>query len=229
MKKGEAMIGTRSSKVRGHEEAARLLVAARRRQKLTLAELAARTGIPRPKLEALEVGDFSVFAAEVYGRGAYLTYARALGIDELAAERMVAGALSAARQHVPLRVYVPFPWLVRFLTPRTVLLVAVGAVGVLVSGYIVWQVQSFLRLPQLQLVEPAQAQVESDVLVVRGVAERTARVSVNGEPLLLDGEGRFEWRLVLHPGINVLRLEAENAAGRIRVIEKHLLWPGTTG
>lgn len=223
------MIGTRSTKVRPHQAAAQLLVEARRRQKLTLVAVSAQTGIPVARLQALESGDFSVFAAEVYGRGAYLTYARALGVDEMAAERVVAGALSAARQHVPLRVYVPFPWIVRWLGPRTVLLAAVGGVGLVVSGYIIWQVQSFLRLPQLKLIEPARAAVENGTVVVRGRAEANARVSVNGEAVLLGEGGIFERELVLHPGINVLRLEAENAAGRVKVVEKHLLWKRTKG
>lgn len=223
------MIGTRSSKGRPHEAAARVLVERRRRQKLTLAALSAQTGIPVVKLAALEAGDFSVFAAEVYGRGAYLRYARALGIDGRMAERVVAQALRAAREHVPLRVYVPFPWLTRWLTPRTLLLAIVGAIGVVVSGYIIWQVQSFLRLPQLKLAEPTVAMVKSGMVIVRGRAETNARVSVNGEAVLLSDEGNFETALVLHPGINVLRLEAENAAGRVRVVEKHLLWPRKEG
>jgi hypothetical protein len=223
------MIGTRSSKGRLHEQAARLLVERRRAQKLVLIELSAQTGIPVSKLTALEAGDFSVFAAEVYGRGAYLKYARALGIDEKVAERMVAQALRATREHVPLRVYVPFPWLTRFLTPRTVLLAGVAGIGVLVSGYITWQVQSFLRLPQLKLLEPAAAAVDTGIVVVRGRAETSARVAVNGEAVLLNEDGNFEITLVLHPGINVLRLEAENAAGRVRVVEKHLLWSRTKG
>lgn len=219
------MAGTRSQKVRPDTHAAQLLVKGRRARKLSVAQVARETKLPAGQVEALEAGDFSVFAAEVYGRGAYLMYARYLGIQERMAERAVDQALSAARQRVPLKVFTPFPWLTRFMMPLTILWFAGAVVGLSVAGYLIWQVQSFLRLPQMKLIEPAGVIVATTQLAVRGVAEPDARVAVNGEAVLLGEDGEFSTRLFLHPGVNILHIEAENAAGRVRVLEKHLLLP----
>lgn len=221
------MTGTRSLKVRPHAKAGELLSHARRAKKLALPTVAADTKLSLQHLASLEGGDFSVFAAEVYGRGAYLRYARYLGIDQTQAERVVAEALSSARERVPLTVFRPFGWMARMLTPRTVILAAVAALGMGVGGYIIWQVQSFFRLPQLTLVEPAGVIVATPDLTVRGIAEEGALVSVNEQAVLLSQSGQFETTLTLHPGVNVLRLTARNAAERERVIEKHLLLPRT--
>lgn len=219
------MAGTRSLKVRPATEAAQLLLQGRRTRKLSAAEVATGTKLPLAQVAALEAGDFSVFAAEVYGRGAYLAYARYVGISERRAERAVDQALSAARERVPLKVFTPFGFLQRFLMPLTWLWLAAATVGLTVAGYIVWQVQSFWRLPHISLQEPAGVIIGTPQLVVRGVAEPDARVTVNGEVVLLGEHGEFATTLRLHPGINILHLEAENAAGRKRVLEKHLLLP----
>lgn len=217
------MTGTRSLKVRPHAAAAALLIKARRAKKLTLAHVASETKLPLAHLAALESGDFSVFAAEVYGRGAYLAYARFLDLPERVAQRHVAQALREARERVPLKVFTPFRWIERFVSGRTVLLAALGVFGLLVSGYIVWQVQSFVRLPELRVGEPAGVIRTSPAVTVTGASEAHARVVVNGEAVLLGPDGKFAMELWLRPGINVVRVEATNAAGRVRVVEKHLL------
>lgn len=223
------MVGTRSLKVRPHAAAAQALRQARQARKLTLGQAAEAVRLPLRHLAALEEGDFSVFPAEVYGRGAYLTYARFLGVAERLAERLAAEALTAARERVPLKVLTPFGWLTRALTPRSLIVAVVAGLGLVVGGYIVWQVQSFWRLPRLTLLDPAGVVIVDTEVTVRGVTEASARVLVNEEPVLLNDQGEFTTQLLLHPGINVLRLTAENAAGRKRVIEKHLLFPRTSG
>lgn len=217
------MTGTRSLKVRPHALSAGLLVKARRAKKLTLAQAALETKLPLAHLSALESGDFSVFAAEVYGRGAYLAYARYLGLNEGVAQRQVAQALLAARERVPLKVFTPFRWVERFVSGRSVLWAGIAAIGLGVGGYIIWQVQSFVRLPALVLTEPAGVILAGPEMVVRGATEVKARVTVNGEPALLTPEGEFSLTLWLRPGVNVVRVEAQNAAGRVRTVEKHLL------
>lgn len=217
------MVGTRSAKVRPNKALGEALVKARRNRNMKVSDAAAALGMPERHLRSLEEGDFSVFAAEVYGRGAYLRYAVFLGMDSKKAERSVSKALLEARERVPLRIHTPLTWFQRMLTPKTTLVVSLSVVGLLVGGYIVWQVQSFWRLPDLTVDEPLDASVESTSVTVRGRTEQNARLIVNGEPVLLGEKGSFEYDLHLHPGINIVRVEAENAAGRVNVVERHVL------
>lgn len=198
---------------------------ARVRAGISLADAARELNIAVSKLAALEEGDFSVFAAEVYGRGVYLRYAAYLGVNDRQAERLVSRALTEARERVPLKVHTPLVWWERIITSRNVIVAALAVLALIVGGYITWQVQSFVRLPLLRLTGPASAVAESDTVAVTGAAEQNARVTVNGEAVLLQEDGKFEVELRLHPGINVIYVEAENAAGRVRAIERHLLLP----
>ena len=219
------MVGTRPTKTRSDTTVGRLLVQARRLRKLTLEEVSEELKIPAHHLQALEEGNLSVFSAEVYARGAFTQYANFLGVRAEATQRAFLRVLSGAREFVPLRVHRPRSWLASKISPRWILAGVLLGIAVLVGSYIVWQVQSFLRLPALTISEPISDVIPGATLVVRGVAEDQARVTINDQTALVDSDGGFYATLTLHPGINVLRVEAVNAAGRKRVVERHLLMP----
>lgn len=60
---------------------------AREAQGLDLAEVAARTRIPQRHLEAIETSDFSQLPSATYAMGFGRSYARAVGVDEVALAR----------------------------------------------------------------------------------------------------------------------------------------------
>jgi transcriptional regulator with XRE-family HTH domain len=206
-----------------------LLKAARRQRGLSLAEVATALRIPVRQLQSLEKEELSMFTAEVYARGVFRAYARYVGIAVPEVEHAFARAVASVRTLVPVKFLAPQRWLARILTPRWILaMVGMGAAGV-VGGYVIWQVQSFLRLPTLILNEPTSGLITGDTVRVAGRAETSATVTINGAPVLLNENGLFELTLTLHPGINVLHVEAKNAADRRRIIARDLLVPRTGG
>ncbi|MEX1997432.1 MAG: helix-turn-helix domain-containing protein [Candidatus Andersenbacteria bacterium] len=221
------MVGTRPAKTRRDTTVGTILTRARHARGLSVAAVAAELNIPSKHLQSLEDGDLSVFSAEVYARGAFLKYADFLGVRAEKTQHTFLQILSGAREYVPLRVHRPQPWLVSMLTPRWILAGAIASIALVVGTYIALQVQSFLELPDLALREPVTGVSDGASLTIRGVAESHARVTVNGQPALLDTAGNFTVPLVLHPGINVVHVEAENAAGRKRIIQRDILMPRT--
>lgn len=216
------MVGTRSGKVRPSTEVGRILLEARRQQKISVMEAASDLNVSANQLNALEEGDFSVFAAEIYAKGAYMRYAEYLGVDLHQAERSILKALSGARELVPLRLHTPRSLFDRLLTPAMIFSMFGLFIALSIGGYIVWQVESFLQLPQLQV---ANTNVNGHFATIGGVAEEQAKVNVNGETVLLREDNSFELHIYLRPGVNIIRVEAENAAGRKKTIEKHVLVP----
>lgn len=219
------MVGARLRSVTGEAAAHRLLREARRQRRLTIDEIAAELRIPPGQLTSLEVGDLSAFPAEVYARGAYQQYARYLGVDGQETYRAFLRSLSGARERVPLSVPLPAKWLARVLTPYGVLLALLALGVVLVGSYLGWQVLSFVRLPALAVVAPAESVVHGRLLTVSGEAEAGADVLVNGARALPDAEGQFSLNVLLRPGINVIQVEAVGASGRRRVVVRDVLVP----
>lgn len=218
------MSSTRSHGTRETVELGNRFRQARLSRRLSIAQVSQALHMAKHHIEALEAGDFSVFAAEIYVRGACLSYAAFLGISQEVSEREVWRVLSAGRKPVPLKIHTAFSWFERLVTARLILWAALAVIGLMVSGYIVWQVQTFLQLPQLRLTEDLPAVTDELRHTVAGVAQAQAKVTVNGEVTVLSGDASFRVPLVLHRGINVVRIEAENAAGRKAVIEKHVLY-----
>lgn len=225
------MVGTRPERVRplpaGRQapSVGQQFRQARQRLGVSLALVADQLKIPLSQLEALEEGDFSVFSAEVYARGACLKYAQWLRLDVVRVEPAVLRELSGARLRIPLQLYVPLSWAQRLLTAQLLWLLAGGMVAAAVSGYILWQVQSFFRLPPIVLEAPAISIIAESSIEIRGRSPEASQVSVNGQSILLQPNGSFVTRLYLHPGINVLNVAATNAAGRHRLLTRTLLRP----
>lgn len=217
--------GLRPTETRPDRTVGNILREARQRRRLTLTAAALATRIPRRHLAALEEGNLVIFRAEVYARGAFTAYAKYLDVyadkNQHAFQRVVSGA----REFVPLRVHTPRPWLAAAITPRWVLAAAVAALAAALSGYIIWQAASFFRLPDLKLTQPASSVVSDPHLTVSGHADPQARVAVNGQEVVTDGQGSFTTTLTLHSGINVLQVAATNAAGRTRTLTQDVLLP----
>ncbi|PIT98146.1 MAG: hypothetical protein COT71_02295 [Candidatus Andersenbacteria bacterium CG10_big_fil_rev_8_21_14_0_10_54_11] len=188
-------------------------------------EVAAEIRVPPQQLLSLEEGNLSVFPADVYARGAYLNYARYLGVDRQDTYRAFLRSLSFSREQVPLTVPTPARWLSRVLTPYGVfLLLLAGAVGA-VGSYLGWQVFSFVRLPALTVTAPAAALAEGSLVTVAGKTEAGVTVQINGEYVPVDRTAHFSYQLWLRQGVNTIQVEAIGASGRSRVITRNVLVP----
>ncbi len=204
-------------------EAGAELRAARRKKGLTLDAVASELRIPPVQLAALEGGEAGVFAAEVYARGAYVKYARYLGVHRRESYHAFLRSMSGTSSKTALKLPRKVSWLERVWTPAGVIVLAVAAGVMAVTGYLAFQVQSYMHVPRLQLIEPDAKIVHGSRVTVKGWAEKNARVTVNDETVLLDKEGKFSTVIPLKGGINVLQLKAEGASGRTAVLRRDLL------
>lgn len=216
--------GQRSVATRPDVTVGQILAQARRQRKVSLAVVAEQLKIPERQLRGLEEGQLDVFAAEIYARGAFEKYADFLGVRADETARAFSRVLTGARQYVPLRVARPKPWLLARFGPRWVIAGAVAGAAALVGSYVAWQVASFVWLPALS-VSQVPAVTSDTTVAVAGVADTAAVVRVNGTQVLLDEAGTWSMEVGLHPGINIIQVQAVNAAGRKRVVEKTVLLP----
>lgn len=217
------MVGVRPGKSDHQEGLGARLTQARLAQHISLEDASRDLHIPIKQLVGLEEEDFSVFSAELYARGAYRAYAIYLGIYSMLASREFYRTLTHVRQRVPLKLHTPEPFLESLINPRTVFIAGCVSIALIVGGYIAWQVQSFWRLPNLTIDGSLSRSVTDPNILITGRAEALAHVTVNGEPVLLTKDASFSVPLYLRSGINPIRIEASNAAGRVRAAQLFLL------
>lgn len=217
---GQRSVTTRPDVTVGH-----ILAQARLQKGFSLEHAAAELRIPVKQLKALEEGNLAVFPAEIYARGAFLKYADFLGVRAEATQRAFLRVLTGAREYVPLKVHRRKSWIAAQFTPRWVVAGVVAGIALIVGSYVAWQVALFVWLPAVALVEPSGGVVADTQMAVKGTADTEAVVKVNGEQVLLNEEGVWGAEVGLHPGINIIQVEAINAAGRVRTVQKVVLVP----
>lgn len=217
------MVGVRPGKSDHQEGLGARLRVAREAQHIALEDASRDLHIPIKQINALEEEDFSVFSAELYARGAYRAYTTYLGIYNKAVAHEFMRALTHVRERVPLTLHTPETFFDSLINPRIIFIIGCVALVLLVGGYIAWQVQSFWRLPALTVDGSLSRSVVEHTTTISGHTQPLNRVTINGESILLTGDAKFSLSLPLRLGINPIRIEAINAAGRIRVKQLFLL------
>lgn len=89
------------------------------------------------------------------------------------------------------------------------------------GGYAAYQLSGLIHKPRLIIDYPRNGAVlAAELVVIRGQADSLAKLTVNGQPLILDEDGAFETKLLLAPGYNIIRFSGGDRFNRI--IEKKL-------
>lgn len=84
-----------------------------------------------------------------------------------------------------------------------------------IAGFLAWRVFLAVAVPELTLQEPRQGQVLRQPLVsVSGHSTESAQVFVNGVNILKEPSGRFQTDVVLSVGANTISVVAVNRFGR---------------
>lgn len=93
--------------------------------------------------------------------------------------------------------------------------IAVGIVLLLLLGYGAVKALPLLSGPSLSIIVPsAYTTFPEGFIGVSGVAHNTEAVFLNGAPVLIDPEGRFEKELWLPSGGSILTFVARDRFGR---------------
>ena len=195
-----------------------MLRSAREARGLDRARIERDTRIREKYLAAIERGAYDELPGEVYARGFLRTYARYLGLDPdtaIALYRIETRGRRTRTAPVPRGRPRAKPQPRAFvITPSAVaaalLTVLVGAL----IAYLGYQIVTFARMPDLRVTEPPGDVIGlmEPTLVIRGVTEPNASVSVSGlarnPSVEADGEGEFAVTVELVPGTNVVTLTA---------------------
>ena len=191
----------------------------RKKRKLSPYQVEEATKIKREYIVALEKRRFSVLPESVYVRGFLRTLARFYQIDPV---RLIDGFREEIDPKKPgVQESVNFrtsrlkePIII--VTPRLLTITLGVIVGLFLIGYLWYEVSGFAVAPKLTLDQPAQEelQIKKDLLRIKGRTESNASLTINQEPIPVNQEGKFNQRIRLQPGFNILTLKATNRSGR---------------
>jgi len=111
----------------------------------------------------------------------------------------------------------------RYLTSETkkVVMFLLIFLFVIFFGYFVYQLTLFLSPPKISLIEPKTTvfRKEEKIKIV-GQTEKDASVTIFGERVFQNKDGRFEYQFPLHEGNNELMIEVIGANGKKTTLKK---------
>jgi len=108
-------------------------------------------------------------------------------------------------------------------SPKLTFFTGVGAVLVLVIGYLTFQYSQFIQPPKLEVISPQEGVTIEDILLeVYGLTDSEAAVRVNDQPAFVDEEGRFFTEIEINEGSGKIEIVAVSRSGKETRAERNI-------
>lgn len=189
-----------------------ILKVTRKRKKISLTQAEEETKVREKYLEALEEGRYEALPGNVYALGflsKYIDYLGLLNKSELMNRFRLERGESPMQSRLAPNRQLKEPLI--FLTPRLMTILAIVLVSAGILGYIIYSVRSFTQPPNLEISSPSSEQVlkENQVDII-GKTDSGISLLINGQAVMLDGNGNFHQTVKLTPGLNTFEIKAIN-------------------
>lgn len=195
----------------------------RKRQNLTLSEVARATKIREEFLNAIEIGNYKKLPSSAYAYGFVRNYAKFLGLpverslalfrrdfDEKKSIEILPKGLTSTEFSFP-----------KFKIGRSAFLIT--AILVIVIAFLLFQYRSALFNPTLTIDSPGENQTINSLTVeVEGKTDPNATLTVEGEQIPIEADGSFKKKISVFPGKRSLVFQVENKFGRITSLERNI-------
>jgi cytoskeletal protein RodZ len=195
----------------------------REKSGMTIARFSEITKISQKSIIELESDNFDVLDA--YDIPKYISiYARYLNLDK---EKLVLKykdqvGIEASKQQTSNHRPEAQPSVI--LTPKMLKVFGIVLVGLLVIGYLFFQVTQIFEEPYLEVTTPAEDIVITDNFIdIRGRTEREATIYINDKEVTIDAKGFFVATLDLTDGINLIKISAQKKHSKQSVIYREIL------
>ncbi len=106
----------------------------------------------------------------------------------------------------------------RTQTKKTVIFVCILFMIGATLGYVYYQARDLITGPVIAIETPKNfASVEGPLLEVRGTAENISFITLNDRQIFVDEESLFLEYLILPRGYSIIKIEAKDKFGRVRI------------
>jgi transcriptional regulator with XRE-family HTH domain len=191
---------------------------------LDFATVSKLTMIPVKYLEALENGKYSKLPKARAHRLAYireLTKIFQLPTAELIEQFENESGFADTPLTHPKRAVRMFPFASISIFIRNI---SAFAMVFLFAGYLVWQVRGILEPPRLAIFSPSEGYIaNSPHTIIEGETEKESRLTVNGQDVMVNEEGKFSAQIDLSAGVNTIQISATKKHGKTTTITRHIV------
>lgn len=110
------------------------------------------------------------------------------------------------------------------ITPKFILMATTLSAFLLVVFYFWYQIHSFIKGPELSVVEPSRDMViKEGKITLKGQADPQSIIKINGIIISLSPEGVFNQTLDLRQGSNLIEIVATNRQGKSSEVTRRIV------
>lgn len=184
--------------------------------RINLHEVSRETKIPVKYLEMIEEGNYEALPPDVYVKGFLRGYADFLGIDSkkiinlYARERDIKNNINGNGKAAPVAQKKKVPNFV--VTPKIFTAAIIAAIVLGGFFYLYKEIGRFAAVPRLILTQPAsnEESIDGSSITVVGVTDEDAKLTINGQPVIVNDNGEFREDIILQEGLNTITIKSLN-------------------
>jgi len=209
--------GFSTKKIKSEKSVSEILKEAREARAISISEVEAGTKVRAKYIVAIEKGDWSQFSHDIYLRGFISAYAKFLELDVKSIMSAYEKESLLCLKNKKCKNRISYGHSVSekrvLITPKILTYFGLGAFVISMCSYIIFQLFAFAGNPNLNIMSPENnIVVDSDSTDLAGITDTDTAISVNNESVPVTTDGRFQLKLKLHRGINVVKIQAVNKA-----------------
>lgn len=112
-------------------------------------------------------------------------------------------------------------------SPKLTFALGVGLILVIVFGYLIFQYTKFVSPPSLSVESPKEGQnISESSVVVFGATDSDVKLTINGQPVLVDEEGKFSVSLEITDQTNEIVVIATSRSGKSTEVHRTIVPTG---
>lgn len=109
------------------------------------------------------------------------------------------------------------------VTSRLIILAGSAVLILLIGGYVAWQAKQMTSLPALTVESPAEGlHLDRPSIKVTGRTDGSAKLTINGTPVIVGDDGSFSIEVDVPPGLSVIDVQASRRYSAPVTIERHV-------
>jgi len=190
----------------------------RNEKRISLNEASKHTQIQLRYLEYLEKGEYEKLPAEVYAKGFLRSYAGFLGVNKNSLLKLYdreRGIHKNIKKDKTINKGFKQRKLIQIsnfvIVSKATAVVCAVVLAVLAAAYLYKEVDKFVSVPRLTIIEPADGvAVESGAVWIKGITDKDCNVSINDQPILVNDKGEFNEKVNLQKGANFITVKSKN-------------------
>ena len=192
---------------------------ARTKKNVSLKEVAKRINVSVKYLESIESGNYSQLPGDVYARNFLKAYIKFLCLDkaelleQFSSEQNIYTKTSSGKDFKK-----PVARVSRMnllVAPKVLRGIIVFLLALTVLGYLGVKIKAIVAPPFLTIEYPVDnIKIDTSFIEILGQTESETILSINGQQVFIDDQGKFTELIDLRSGVNIIEITAKKRHGK---------------